>query len=166
MMLLQCQWSCSLLSGSVDQLGRSWRILQMNPQWPVLSVTMASHLLSRMMTTLTPATMCLQLRVSATSLSLLQIFLVLCKNTSNLCLVPISKDWWKPLVVDHPPTSLTTKGDVAAIIYPTWIWLHFYLTLWGGRCKGLSPPQAIHPSPKLFMTNTSRLWTQTWTSQQ
>ena len=51
--------------------------------------------------------------------------------------VPISEDWWKPLVVDHPPTSLTTKRDVAAIIYPYPNMTSFLFNLAWRRMQGI-----------------------------
>jgi hypothetical protein len=50
-MLPRYQQTRSLVSGSVDQLGKSWRMPQKDPQRPALSVTIASRLPSRTTTT-------------------------------------------------------------------------------------------------------------------
>ena len=49
--------------------------------------------------------------------------------------VPISEDWWKPLLVDSP--SLTTKRDIAAIIYPYPNMTSFLFNLAWRRMQGI-----------------------------
>ena len=50
--------------------------------------------------------------------------------------IPISEDWWKPLLIDSPP-PLTTQRDIAAIIYPYPNMTSFLFNLAWRRMQGI-----------------------------
>ena len=120
------------LSASVDRLGRFWRVPQMSPHHlaPPVKVTTSNHLLLRTSTTLHPVPS----RLSPLTHSHLQISSALYKNTN---------DGWTLL---SPKVRLQVQrltGNLHKSSSPIQTSARFCITLHGGGCGELSPPQAV-----------------------